>query len=43
MAEKSDIPKFIMNYYLFIKSLRDNINLAKKFTQYVTLIKNDYI
>lgn len=41
--EKSDSPKWIMNYYLLIKSLKDNINLDKPFTQYVTLIKSDYI
>ncbi|GEM_PF-1655049 len=42
-VEKSGSPKYMMNYYLLIKSLRDNINLAKPFTQYVTLIKSDYI
>ncbi|MBK5242979.1 tetratricopeptide repeat protein [Clostridium sp.] len=51
MAEKSaqlakkdsDNPKFTMNYFLFIKDINDNINLDKPFTQYVTLIKTDYL
>lgn len=42
-VEKSGSPKFIMNYFLLIKSLRDNINLDKPFNQYVTLIESDYI
>lgn len=42
-VEKSGSPKYMMNYYLLIKRLRDNINLAKPFTQYVTLIKSGYI
>jgi tetratricopeptide (TPR) repeat protein len=42
-TEKSDDPKFVMNYFLLIKSLKDNINLDKSLTQYVTLIKSDYL
>lgn len=51
MAEKSaqlakiekSSPKWSMNYYLLIKSLKDNLNLDKPFSQYLTLIKSDYI
>jgi hypothetical protein len=42
-TEKSGSPKFIMNYFLLIKNLRDNINLDKPFTQYLTLLQSDYI
>lgn len=42
-SEKSDSAKFIMNYFLLLKSLRDNINSDKPFTQYIALIKGDYI
>lgn len=51
MAEKSvqfakiekDNSKYYMNYLLLLKNLRDNINLDKPFTQYINLIKSDYI
>jgi len=51
LAEKSvqfakiekDNSKYYLNYLLLVKNLRDNINLAKPFTQYITLIKSDYI
>lgn len=41
--EKSDNPKFITNYFLLIKNLKNNIDLDKPFTQYVTLIQSEYI
>lgn len=41
--EGSDNPKFVMDYFLLIKNIKYDINIDKPFTQYITLIKSNYI